>query len=180
MTNEAVNLLRRLGSGVIPGAASSQAIGAPIEGMDFPTLLVGADRGLIRTGRTVLIGGDLESPLSMDQLRNIADAIDLAETTGVMTVLVLIDRRALAVDVRLRKVNAEVSLDIPAQAPVDVLLDIEAAVVAMNTVVFEETEESDETSQIIPTRRHVADLAQIQNRSVAELLAGDPLQRSAG
>ena len=184
MTNEAVNLLRRLGSGVIPVGAMSSSGGLPIEGADFPTLLVGAERGAIRTGRAVLVHAELDHPLSMEQLKNLADAADLAQAAGASNVVAVIDGRALTLEVPARRITGEIPLDIPAQTPGDVLAGIDAAVVARPTITDAADEDENETQVEMTTpgaaRRLAAELTQIQNRSVAELLAVDSDNRRAG
>jgi len=171
MTDERVNLLRKLGAGVIPDGAQRDPAGRPIEGADFPTLLVGAQQGSVRTGLAVLVRAELDEPLTKAQLENLADAADLAMAAGVASVVALIDGRALTLDVPARRITGEIALDEPARAPRDVIDGLDAAVVARPTT---------ETDSNEATRRHVADLSIIHNRSVAELLAGHPEPRRAG
>ncbi len=178
MSNEGNNLLRRLGSGVIPAGAEIEASASTIENADFPTLLVGAIDGSIRTGRAVLVRADLREPLAMNQLQNLADAADLAQAAGALRVVAYIDGRALTLDVLSRAVTAEVPLDAPAQLPSEVQLGIDAVVVARPTVIDLADASDDETADPmnapISARRLADKLMQIQNRTVAELLSGNP------
>ena len=183
MINERVNLLRRLGSGVIPDGAANPAGSEPIESAGFPTLLVGAGRGRIRTGRAVLVHAQLPQPLTMAQLRNIADAADLAQAAGVTSVVAMIDDRALLLDVPARRITGELPVECPAQTPADVLAGIDAVVVAEATIAAQPRDAGrlpHEMTTPSAARRLAAELMQIKNRSVAELLAGDPENRRAG
>jgi hypothetical protein len=113
MTSEAANLLRRLGSGVIPDGSGAMCADTAIEGADFPTLLVSAQRGLIRTGRVVEIHAELDPALTPHQLENLADAADLAQAAGAFNVIMAIDGRAMILDVAQRRVTGEIPLDTP-------------------------------------------------------------------
>ena len=182
MTNEGVNLLRRLGSGVIPDGASAWVAGSPISA-SRPVAPIGAENGAIRTGRTVLVGAELEPALSMEQLENLADAADLAQAAGAANVVAIIDGRALTLDVPARRITGEIPLDIPAQTPGDVLAGIDAAVVARSTAADPLNDENEHPNMMTTpsaARRLAAELTQIQNRSVAELLAGVSETRRAG
>jgi len=148
MTSEAVNLLRRLGSGVIPDGASPAVFGSPIEGMDFPTLLVGAERGMIRTGRIVDIRAALEPELDSEQLENLADAADLARAAGVTSVVVTIDRRALLLDAPARQITGEIPLDAPSKRPGDVLIGLDAIVVARSKAAPAPNDDENETTSV--------------------------------
>lgn len=183
MTNEGVNLLRRLGSGVIPDGACAAVAGLPIERTDFPTLLVGAGRGKIRTGRAVLVRAELKQPLTMAQLTNLADAADLAQAAGASSVVTMIDDRALTMDVSARRITGEIPLECPTLTPADVIAGIDAIVVAEATVEARPQDGAalrDTMTTPGAARRLAAELMKIQNRSVAELLAGDPENRRAG
>jgi hypothetical protein len=183
MTNDGVNLLRRLGSGVIPDGASPAVAGRPIERTDFPTLLVGAARGRVRTGRAVLVRAELKQPLTMAQLTNLADAADLAQAAGAFSVVTMIDDRALTLDVSARRITGEIPLECPALTPSDVIAGIDAIVVAQATI-GTRRQESEHLRGTTTTpgaaRRLAAELMKIQNRSVAQLLAGDPVNHRAG
>lgn len=176
MSNEGNILLRKLGSGVIPAGAAIETAAAAIENADFPTLLVGAIDGSIRTGRAVLVRADLRQPLTLNQLQNLADAADLAQAAGALRVVACIDGRALTLDVLSRAVTGEVPLDTPAQLPSEVQLGIDAVVVARPTVIDlagdHEDEITDPMNAPISARRLADKLMQIQNRTVAELLSG--------
>ena len=176
MNNEGNILLRKLGSGVIPGDADVEAAASAIENADFPTLLVGALDGAIRTGRAVLVRADLREPLTLNQLQHLADAADLAQAAGALRVVATIDGRALTLDVLSRAVTGEIPLDTPAQLPSEVQLGIDAVVVARPTVIDladdGEAEANATTNTPISAQRLADKLMQIQNRTVAELLSG--------
>ncbi|MCB9848438.1 MAG: hypothetical protein H6814_08500 [Phycisphaeraceae bacterium] len=183
MNSEGVNLLRRLGSGVIP-AGPERLASRTLEGSDFPTLLVEAGAGALRTGRALATATTIEPGLSPQQLRHLADAADLAQASGAGMVVAMIDDRALTLDVARRRITGEVPLDAPARTPSDVLDGIDAVVVARNTIDTERDGDRTGAAAAWTTpeaaRRLAASLTQIQNRSVAELLAGDPETRRAG
>lgn len=103
-----LDLLRALGSGVVPGreAQSSAAPG----GIDFAGLLDTARRGQLNTGREVSLEPGLGLELSSEQMDRLSRAVDRAESSGAGRALVLLDGKALTVDVDGRRVIASQSL----------------------------------------------------------------------
>ena len=187
MTNEGLNLLRRLGAGVIPDGAGSPPARTPIETSGFRTLLVEAGSGEIRTGRPVLVRAALDRALTPAQFQSLADAADLAQAAGAKNVIAIIDDHALVIDVPVRRITGEIPLGRAAQRPGDVLAGIDAAVVAHPTRADrpdgrrdEQTEDNGAAPAPIEAEWLASELTQIQNRSVAELLAGIPEIRRAG
>jgi hypothetical protein len=80
------------------------------EGPSFASLLDELQQSAVAGPREVSVAGHAGLSLSRDQLARIGRAIDAAEAQGASTALVLIDDRALRVDVTLREVTGEVDL----------------------------------------------------------------------
>lgn len=128
-----LDLLRALGSGVTPGREVNAGV-AP-GGIDFGALLDGARRGEIRTGREVSIEPALKLEFSDEQMERLSRAVDRAEASGAGRALVLLDGRALTVDVNDRRVIAQQSL-----GDERALTDIDAVVPAPSEDELEEPE----------------------------------------
>lgn len=99
------DLLRRLSSGVRPGAARRRAGALPQELQGFDELLAGVHRGATSSDRTVDQSPDLDLELTEDQLERLGVAVDVAEASGAQSLLALVDGHALGVDVADRQIT---------------------------------------------------------------------------
>lgn len=91
------DLLRKLGSGVRPtdGDAPSRAGGAGA----FSGALAAARKGDARSGRGVRIPWDAEVTLTLPQEERIGEALDIAESEGLESLIAVIDGGAVEFDV---------------------------------------------------------------------------------
>jgi hypothetical protein len=112
MSSIASGLLKMLGNLVAPGTVGAgRAPSAPANGgADFAGLLQKAREGKISSERPVTISGSAEVTLTPDQLARVSIAADQAEAEGAVRALVLIDGKALKLDVSTREVTGETSL----------------------------------------------------------------------
>jgi hypothetical protein len=81
---------------------------APLEHQPFDELLAQAKAGRLESGRVVSAAVEGE-PLSPGQLRRLAAAADTAEASGARRALMMLDGRALVLDVPTRTISAELS-----------------------------------------------------------------------
>lgn len=81
----------------------------PLESGDFEALLERASRGELRTGLDVSIDPDAGVELSDEQLGRLGAAVDRAQAAGALTAVVVLDGRALRVDVTERRVVGELA-----------------------------------------------------------------------
>ena len=105
-------LLRRLEPAVAPSYLTAPATkpNAPLEHLRFDELLAEAQAGRIASGRSVSAayeGGEVLSPQQLDRL---AGAADLAEASGASRAMLLLDGRAMILDVPTRTISGELSL----------------------------------------------------------------------
>lgn len=105
-----IDMLRRLGSGVRPGAvgipAPPSAPGkTPTEEQSFEQLLQAAKSSSFRSEPVRLANGS-KIELDADQLRRLGPAADAAEANGATKLLAFIDGRGVVVDVASRTVEA--------------------------------------------------------------------------
>ncbi|TVQ31259.1 MAG: hypothetical protein EA376_10340 [Phycisphaeraceae bacterium] len=105
MTTTGVELLRLLGSGVRPDGASPMKAGAPIEGVDFGSLLKNAEGGGLESGRRVEVPQHLGLNLTDGQISRLSKAADAAEASGAMRMLAMIDGETVVVDIVTRTVE---------------------------------------------------------------------------
>lgn len=107
MSTLSTSMLRSL-LGTQPAAsglsASSPSAGA-VGGLNFASLLSAARNGQVTSDRPVEEGPGVEGQLSADQLSRIAVAADHAESAGMDSALVLIDGKAVKLDVFTREVT---------------------------------------------------------------------------
>jgi hypothetical protein len=103
------DLLRLLGPGsaAIPGQPTAAA---QPTGIDFASLLQKAGAGAISSGLPVTIAGGANVKLSPQQLSQIATAADQAQAQGATRALVLIDGKALSLDVSVRQITGQADL----------------------------------------------------------------------
>lgn len=104
-----IDMLRRLGSGVRPGAIGTphplSAPGkTPTEGQSFQELLRAAKSASFRSEPVRLASGS-KIDLDADQLRRLGPAADAAEADGATKLLAFIDGRGVVVDVASRTVE---------------------------------------------------------------------------
>ena len=112
MSPTSAELLRMLGSVLAPNPAQNLAAGAaPAAGLDFASLLRQAGAGDLSSGLGVTIAKGAGVQLSNEQLLKLAAAADRAEAQGATRALVLIDGRALKLDVAVRQITGEADLN---------------------------------------------------------------------
>jgi hypothetical protein len=113
MTNNALNLLRGLASGVLPGgvetARKNGNTPADISSASFSQLFKSISRS--GSGLPVSIAAGTGLELSSEQLSRIALAADKAQAQGASRALVMIDGQALQLDVGVRQVTGKVDLN---------------------------------------------------------------------
>lgn len=109
-------LLRSLASGVRrPGLASAtpshRGLDArEVEGASFQTLLEQARAGRVSSGLPVTIARGAGVELSDKQLEQVAAAADLAQASGAARALVMIEGKALKLDVGVRSITGVADL----------------------------------------------------------------------
>lgn len=105
------DMLKRLGSGVVPGPIGqnlSPATGkTPAEGLSFDQLLKSA-RGPQFRSEPVKIARGSKVELDASQLRRLGPAVDSAEANGASRLLAMIDGQAVVIDVASRSVEAKI------------------------------------------------------------------------
>lgn len=125
MVTDPIQLLRRLEPAVRPAGAPGAGAPAttPFERRSFQELLTLVADGRVRSDRPVRIDFDTDDPPTAEQLERLAAGGDLAAAAGAETALMLIDGRALVMDVPARTlVGALEGADTPR------LVEIDAAV----------------------------------------------------
>lgn len=106
---DSTTLLGKLGSGITPvGNFRSQPSG--LADASFASLLQKAGRGEISSGRPVTVDPSANIELTDDQLDRIATAADRIEAAGSSRAVVLIDERAVTLDVMTRRVTGEIDM----------------------------------------------------------------------
>ena len=105
MTTTSAELLRMLGSVATPAQAQA---GAKPSGLDFASLLKQASQS--GSGIPITIGKSAGVKLTGEQLSRIGAAADLAESQGATRALVLIDGKALKLDVAVRQITGQAEL----------------------------------------------------------------------
>jgi hypothetical protein len=105
------HLLKRLEPAVRPATAppGTTRPKAPIESQSFEQLLGRARAGAIHSGRQVQVAAELQPPLDAAQLERLSDAADQAEAIGATRALLLLDGRALVLDVANRTIVSELN-----------------------------------------------------------------------
>jgi len=81
---------------------------APLEQQPFDELLASAKAGRLASGRSVSTAHEGE-PISPEQLQRLAVAADRAESSGAQRAVLLLDGRALVLDVATRTISEELS-----------------------------------------------------------------------
>ncbi len=105
-------LLRKLEPAVAPSYLTAPATRptAPLEHLRFDELLAEARAGRVASGRAVSTACDGSEALSPQQLDRLAGAADLAEASGANRAMLLLDGRAMVLDVPTRTISGELSL----------------------------------------------------------------------
>lgn len=111
MTLSAAQLLRQLEPAVRPvQQPHSGGVAAQVGGADsFANLLNAAQAGHVQSGRQIAASVELDPPLEASQFERLAAAADQAEAAGAKTALMLIDGRALVLDVAKRSITGELT-----------------------------------------------------------------------
>src|SRR4051812_18153381 len=108
MSMPSTQLLGLLGAG---GPAPAQPLrGDQIAGADFGTLLQKAREGGLASGREVTIARGAGVSLTPEQLSQLSVAADRAEAQGATRALVMIDGKAIRLDVAMREVTGAADL----------------------------------------------------------------------
>lgn len=173
MSVAAAELLRLLGSGVRP-VDGPELRAAPIEGVNFGSLLRRAEEGVLASGRAVRPGANVEGALSAEQLERLAPAADAAEAAGATRLAALIDGVLVQIDIPTREAVAATRLDeAPAPTPGGVMTDVDAVVIVPTEGDAEETESgaAERAGAATPAHGRAPSLL-VTNPAVAELLAG--------
>lgn len=125
MTTTGADLLKLLGGLAAPGAVPS-ASGSPAStgGIDFASLLQRAASGEAASGRPVSIAKGAGVELTEDQLTRLAAAADKAEAQGATRALVMIDGRALTMDIAVRQVTGAADLGAGVLTGIDAVLSV--------------------------------------------------------
>lgn len=106
---DGASLLAKLGSGITP-TDRSQSLSAGTDALDFAGMLSKAKAGELRSGRAVEVDPAVDVSLTDDQLARISEAADRIESSGSSKAIVLIDGRAIKIDVMTRRVIGEVDM----------------------------------------------------------------------
>ncbi|MEO0630187.1 MAG: hypothetical protein AAFY46_05605, partial [Planctomycetota bacterium] len=93
------------------GAAKRLAGATGASSAAFADMLGKAQSGASSSGLPVGLAQGVDVELSSDQLHRLAQAADRAESQGAQTAVVMIDGRALELDVTLRQITGEVNPD---------------------------------------------------------------------
>ncbi len=103
-------LLKQLEPAVRPAYLSppTSRPSAPLEQQPFDELLASAKAGRLASGRAISTAHEGE-PISPQQLQRLAIAADRAESSGAQRAVLLLDGRALLLDVATRTVSMELS-----------------------------------------------------------------------
>ena len=157
--SNALDLLRKLGSGAIPSAPAVQNISAAAAGTaDFAQMLAKAAKGDLLSNEKVTTGPRLgDSPLTPDQLTRLSAAADKAEAAGISQALVLIDGQSYVLDVAHRQITQRVD---PTQGAISGIDGVIAAPTPAEQA-------SGDQGAILPLEMP----ATITNSSLAQLLA---------
>jgi len=110
MPVDPAQLLRRLEPAVRPGSIGRRHDPQrPIEQQDFDQLLTMVARGNVSSGRHVRCDCALDDPLTDERLERLASAADQAEAAGSDRAVMIIDGRAMVMDVPQRVIETEIS-----------------------------------------------------------------------
>lgn len=107
MSTGPLDLLRLLGSGVRTPVEGAGGRG-DVAGATFGDLLARARSGEVASGRACAVASGAGVTLTDDQLARVAPAADRAEMLGAASAAVLVDGRALTLDVASRRITGEI------------------------------------------------------------------------
>lgn len=108
MNSQSINLLARLGGATTPqGVTAHQSGEAGPDG--FASLLNLARAGEVSSDRLVEPGRDVQVSLTPQQQQRLAVAVDQAQSQGLSRALVLMDGKALVVDVTARTIESQLT-----------------------------------------------------------------------
>ena len=136
MSINAAQLLRTLGSGLIPSAPGSATHDAAASGgIDFAALLNRARTGDLSSGRAVTLDTSTEVEFTSEQMDRLAQAADAADAAGVKSLFAVIDGVGVVMDVPSRTIRGTVDLGDAGRGrvlPADVLVGVDSVVVVPN------------------------------------------------
>jgi hypothetical protein len=120
-----LQLLKRLEPPVRPACAAGPAAGERVafDRASFGELLQLVSEGAIASGRCIAVAFDAQPALGEAQLERLARAADLAESHGARRAVMLLDQRALIMDVAERRLEGELR-----GAAADPVVGLDAAV----------------------------------------------------
>ncbi len=112
-----------IGLASLASGAAKRLLGTqPASPNAFADMLGKAQSGLQPSGQPVELGRGVDLDLTTDQLSRLAQAADRAEAQGAQTAVVMIDGRALELDVTLRQITGEVNADEGIRPEIDTFL----------------------------------------------------------
>ena len=104
MIGLAIDLLRHLASGIIPGSSTTSSQPAQPGAADFAKLLAQAKDGQLASNQPVSVSPRSKLNLSPDQMQRLSVAADRAQAAGLHTAMVMLDGKPLLMDVQSRQV----------------------------------------------------------------------------
>lgn len=118
-TNELLHALRNRGAAIHggPGFGADASATGSVPSASFDSLLEEARAGSATGLSPVKIGKGVGIELTADQLNRVAAATDMAEANGAQRAIVLVDGRALEVDVAQRTITGEATGKATASMP---------------------------------------------------------------
>lgn len=124
MTGTPLDLISlvRIGSGLL-SPAKAKVPPAQADGASFADLLRKAEQGQLSSGREVAVGKGVDLKLEHGQIAQLSAIADRAEASGALNVMVLMDGKALKLDVQNRTITAA-----SAAAPGQVMTGVDAVV----------------------------------------------------
>lgn len=107
MTGTPLDLLSlvRVGSGLLNSGRSSPKP-APTGDASFASLLRKAEMGEVSSGREVTVGKGVDLKLDKEQLARLSAVADRAEASGALNLMVMMDGKAMKLDVQSRTITA--------------------------------------------------------------------------
>lgn len=103
-------LLNLLASGIQPARPGGSSPVAPVSGQSFADMLRNVDAGKVASGLDVTVARGVDVSLSREQMDRLAVAADAAQARGSSRALVLIDGKALRMDVLSRRITGVVDV----------------------------------------------------------------------
>lgn len=110
--SDALQMLKRLAPPVAPvEVGPPPATPSTIGSASFDQLLLLSASGRVSSERSIRVEAALQEPLEAAQLQRLADAADLAERHGARRALMLLDNRALVLEISARSITRELEAD---------------------------------------------------------------------